>query len=93
MTNPIPGNQLDARPVRPFSQSTMWDDAVARRDMFADRIRQTLALLGVDALVYVSEDGNYPPWVRLEAWTAAGGEGNAFNRADLTITVDAHPYR
>ncbi len=90
MTNP--DTNLDARPVRPFSPSTLWDEAVARRNTFADRIRQTLAAAGVDALVFVSEDGNYPPWVRLEAWTEAG-QGKASNRAGLSITVDVHPYR
>jgi len=55
-------------------------------------MRQTLAAETVDALVFVSEDGNYPPWVRLEAWTPEG-QGSASNRADLAITVDVHPYR
>ncbi len=87
-----PKSQVDARPIRPFSASTLWDAAVARRDAFADRVRQALAGAGVDALIFVSEDGVYPPWLRLEAWTPVGG-GDAINRADLTITVDVRAYR
>lgn len=91
MLNPILDGHLDARPVRPFSPSTPWNEAVARRNIFTDRIRQTLAISGVDALIFESEDGDYPPWVRLEAWTKAGKD-NASNRASLSITVNVRPY-
>ncbi len=91
MTNVATAPRLDARPIRPVSSSTLWDEAVARRDAFAESIRKTLAARNVEALVFESEVGNYPPWVRFEAWTPVS-EG-ARNRADLEIVVDVRPYR
>ncbi len=91
MTNVATAPRVDARPVRQFSSSTLWDEALARRDAFAERIRRTLAAGNVEALVFESEDGNYPPWVRVEAWTPVSA--GAQNRADLEIVVDVRPYR
>jgi hypothetical protein len=64
---------VDARPVRMVSTDSAWDQAVALRNRLAATIRQTLDQEGVEALVLESQVGNYPPWLRLEAWLPADG--------------------
>ena len=81
---------LDARPIRPTAADTVWDRAVAYRDELAQEMRATLDGDRVDALVFASSAGNYPPWVKLEAWLPGpGGQ----ERSELEIIVDTMAYR
>jgi len=85
---------VDARPVRAVSTNSAWDQAVELRDRLATAIRQTLDQEGVEALVLESQVGNYPPWVRLEAWLPAGGASVLRrHRGELEFVIDAAPYR
>src|SRR5262245_30831965 len=87
---------IDARPVRPETDGTLWDAAGARRDEIAGNVRAVLASEGIDALVLVSASGNYPPWVTLEAWLPSDNPlltgGTECERAKLEFIVDVKPY-
>jgi drug/metabolite transporter (DMT)-like permease len=84
---------VDARPIRETSADTDWDRAVGTRDHFAGIVRETLERAGMDALVLVSQNGNYPPWLRLEAWVPSRrDDANARERASFELIVDAKPY-
>jgi hypothetical protein len=84
--------RVDARPVRPTSNATPWDRALALRDRIADLVRETLAKEGLDAAVFVSQNGDYPPWVKLEAWLPGGPDPASRERAELQFTIDSKPY-
>ena len=89
-------SRIDARPIRPTSTDTAWDRTIARRDELASSVRRTLEQEKLQALVLTSSDGNYPPWVKLEAWlppTKGGRPGSARERAELVLVVDAKPFR
>ena len=86
--------RVDARPIRTSSTNTAWDRAESLRDRLAEQMRATLDDIKFEALVFVSSNGNYPPWVKLEAWLpkprtegAAGQE-----RVELVFVVDVKPY-
>lgn len=85
-------DRLDARPIRRVSGETLWDDAIAARDAFATEIRKTLRRHGTNALVYVSQKGNYPPWVRLEIWLPVEDGNPARQRAELELLADVKPF-
>jgi hypothetical protein len=85
--------KIDVRPILAASGGAPWQSAVGVRDRFAEAIRTTLAREGVRALVLVSEDGNYPPWVRMESWLPSEGtDGGGSRRAELQVVIDAKPY-
>lgn len=90
--------EIDARPVRPVSDATLWDVAVRRRDEIEHIIRSTLDGEGISALVISSSRGNYPPWVRLEAWlpvehAAPKRDFSESERVLLEFVVGLKPYR
>jgi len=92
-----PANTLvDARPMRAVSRDTQWDRAIERRDGIAAVVREVLSRQRLEALVIVSANGNYPPWVRLEAWLPAragrSAVSNGRERAELTFTIATKPY-
>lgn len=91
-----PGKPVDARPLRATSADTAWDHAIARRDAIAAAVRETLARQGVLALIIVSTNGNYPPWVRVEAWLPVAaddeGTGPGQERSELTFVIDVRPF-
>jgi len=84
--------RIDARPIRPTGSDTVWDRAVQRRDQLYAEVKAALAAEAIDALVFVSANGNYPPWVKLEAWLPPPGGGDGRERAELLLVVDAKPY-
>ena len=91
---------IDARPVRPTSNETPWDQALALRDQIAQVVRETLEREKLNAAVFSSGNGNYPPWVQLQAWLpaksgskpASQSAAGSRERASLTFTIDAKPY-
>ena len=83
--------RIDARPVRPTSSKTPWDRALAQRDQIAASVRGTLEQEGLEAAVFVSPNGEFPPWVRLEAWLP-GADPASRERAELDFIIDAKPY-
>lgn len=86
--------RLDARPLRPIADETPWDEARIARDRLLAVVSRTLATEGVEALLLTSQGGNYPVWLRLEAWLPeAGGGPGASRRSDLDIMIDVKPLR
>jgi hypothetical protein len=87
---------IDARPIRRTSNKTPWDKALALRDEIASEVHRTLTRENLDAAVFVSSNGNYPPWVELHAWLPDRSKmvlGVASReRAQLVFTIDAKPY-
>jgi hypothetical protein len=75
-----------------MSADSAWDRAVALRDHWVREVEAALAEARVEALVMVSQAGNYPPWVKLEAWLPVAG-AVARHRGELELIVDATPYR
>lgn len=95
MTPAQSGDMIDARPVRPTANDTPWDQALAIRDQFAAEVRNTLAQEKLRAAVFVSPNGNFPPWVSLEAWlpTKSKTQGEeSRERASLSFVIDPKPY-
>jgi hypothetical protein len=83
---------VDARPVRPTSNTTPWDRALSLRDQIASAVRDALDKEGLEAAVFVSQNGEYPPWVKLEAWLPGGPDPASRERAELEFIIDAKPY-
>ena len=85
---------VDARPIRATSDETPWDEALALRDRIASEVRKTLDREKLEAALFVSPNGSYPPWVHLQAWlpgsTTSGAESR--ERAGVIFTIDAKPY-
>jgi hypothetical protein len=85
--------RLDVRPLLPVSTATVWDEAIRVRDRLAAVVETTLAHEGVDALLIKSQAGNYPAWIRLEAWLPdPSGRPGVNERCDLELIVDAKPF-
>ena len=59
-------------------------------------MRYTLEREQLDAAVFVSQNGNYPPWVHLQAWLPSSAKtalGDASReRAGVVFPIDAKPY-
>ena len=50
--------------MRVVSADSAWDRAVALRDHWVREVEAALEETGVEALVLVSQAGNYPPWAK-----------------------------
>ena len=84
---------LDVRPILPVSNSTVLDDAVVARDRFAIIIAGVLQHENVRADLVKSEPGNYPAWIRLEAWMPIGPERPARRqRCQFELIVETKPF-
>jgi hypothetical protein len=87
----VPG-KIDARPVRPTSNKTPWDRALALRNQIAASVRASLEREGLEAAIFISPNGDFPPWVRLEAWLPGGADPASRERAALDFIIDTKPY-
>ena len=84
---------LDARPVLPVSNETVLDWAVAIRDRFAVAMTAVLAQEKVRANLLKSEPGNYPAWIRLEAWLPAGTKQPVpHERSQFELILETKPF-
>ena len=84
---------LDARPILPVADDTVLDQAVALRDRFAAAIAAVLDEENVRANLIKSEPGNYPAWIRLEAWIPVGAESPPrHQRCELELILDVRPF-
>lgn len=78
--------------MRPRGDATPWDHALARREELVAVVNSVLAQENVSALVLRSQNGIYPPWVRLEAWIPDRKTGGASRQlSELNLIVDAAP--
>jgi hypothetical protein len=85
--------RLDARPILPVSTTTVWDEAIRLRDRLGAVVATTLAQEGVDALLIKSQAGNYPAWIRLEAWLPDPlDRPGVHERCDLELIIDSNPF-
>jgi hypothetical protein len=85
--------KLDVRPIRPVGSDTVPDQAVALRDRFAAAMMAVLDQEKVRATLLKSEPGNYPAWVRLEAWIPAWpGSPSRHERCELELIVETRPF-
>lgn len=94
MTTAEVRERIDARPVRPSSTDTPWSHAIALRDSFEAAVRDVLQREAIEAAVFISGNGSYPPWVKLEAWLPdrRGDDRNGRERVDLLFTIGVKPY-
>ncbi len=85
--------KVDARPVLPVSDDTALARAVALRDRFAAVVAEVLQAENVRADVLKSEPGNYPAWLRLEAWVPIDRhKAGRHERVELELIVEARPF-
>lgn len=84
----------DVRPILPVADDTDWDRAAALRDRFADAMAATLEREHVAATMLKSEPGNYPVWLRLEAWLPVEGARDPLTRerSQLDLIIQARPF-
>jgi hypothetical protein len=91
-----PTGMIDARPVRPTSNTTSWDQALKIRDQFAAEVRGTLEREKLAAAVFLSANGIYPPWVKLHAWLPNKSKSHldtaSRERAALEFVINVKPY-
>ena len=88
-----PDVRIDARPILPVSTATVWDEAIRVRDRLAAVIAATLADERCEALLLTSQAGNYPAWIRLEAWLPdPAGQPGVHERSELELIVDTKPF-
>lgn len=93
LRQPVYAEGRDARPIRATAQDTLWDRAVASRDAIAAHVKAVLAEDGIEALVLTSQNGIYPPWVRLEAWLPDDDtEKRICQLSELNFVVDISPF-
>ncbi len=89
-------SRTDARPIRPTADVTLWDKAAELRDRVAFEIRTVLQARNVEALVLVSPNGDYPAWVKLEAWMPPAAKNATREmgqeRAELLFTIHTKEY-
>src|SRR5262249_7674086 len=72
---------------------TVWDEAARVRDRLAAAIAATLADERCKALLLTSQAGNYPAWIRLEAWLPdPAGRPGVHERSELELIVDTRPF-
>jgi hypothetical protein len=83
---------VDARPVAPVSTDTVWDEAVNQRDRLAAAITAALDHAGWKVLLLKSQNGNYPAWIRLEAWIRNPDQPIAHQRVEFELIIDARPF-
>lgn len=84
---------LDVRPILPVSDETVLDKAVGLRDRFAIAIAAVLEQENVQATLVKSQPGNYPAWIRLEAWIPVRAEQPLrHERCELELIIEARPF-
>lgn len=99
----MPGTVLDEQSIsdfRPFhrtSSDTVWNRAFDMRDRCYDAIVEALGRLQIRALVTKSQNGQYPPHIRLEAWQPAAerfrhSDDDPRVRGELHLQFIAMPY-
>lgn len=99
MSETIAAQEPPAADYRPFhrtSQETVWSNAFQMRDACYEAIVQELEAKHLKALVVKSENGQYPPFIRLEAWKPLDGrvrsDTDSRIRSDMELQFKAMPY-
>src|SRR5260370_36451214 len=86
-------SNLDARPILPVADDTALDQAAALRERFAAAMAAALEQENVRANLIKSEPGNYPAWIRLEAWIRVGSDSPPrHERCELELIFDVRPF-
>jgi hypothetical protein len=90
-----PEKLVDARPILPVSENSLWNGAAERRDEIASRIEARLEKLHLRGWVRKSQPGEYPLYIAVDVWRPVE-ESNltgTFDRSFLKITIAVEPYR
>lgn len=86
----------DFRPFHRTSKNTVWGKAFEMRDNCYSSIVNALEQNGIKALVTKSANGQYPPFIKLEAWKPQpgrnGAEADPRVRSELELRFQAMPY-
>jgi hypothetical protein len=86
----------DYRPFHRTSANTVWNWAFNMRDTCYKDILSVFESKRIKALVTKSENGQYPPFIRIEAWKPVPGAGAMAADSRLRSTVElqfkAMPY-
>jgi len=86
---------VDARPILPISDNSLWNIAAARRDGIASDIEAQLESLNLKGWVRKSQPGEYPLYVAVDIWRPLSSHeiSETFDRSHLKITIEVEPYR
>jgi hypothetical protein len=91
----VPEKLVDARPILPVSQNSLWNKAAERRDEIASRIEAGLQKLHLRGWVRKSQPGEYPLYIAVDVWRPIEESSltDTFDRSFLKITIEVAPYR
>jgi hypothetical protein len=86
---------VDARPLLPVSENSLWNKAAERRDGIASRIEARLEKLHLMGWVRKSQPGEYPLYIAVDVWRPVDESSltGTFDRSFLKITIEVEPYR
>jgi hypothetical protein len=86
----------DYRPFHRTSDNTVWSRAFQTRDACYREILKAFESKGIKALVVKSENGQYPPHIRIESWKPLarreGAERDSRVRSEVELHFEAKPY-
>lgn len=85
---------IDARPILPIAETSLWNRAAKSRDQLAADIESAMALNGLQAWVRKSKPGEYPFCVLVETWKPISSTSatQTTERSSLRITVSVEPF-
>ena len=88
-------NVIDARPILPISEKSLWDRAAERRDEIASRIDAEFNKRNITAWIRKSKPGEYPLYVVVNSWIQVLESELAvtFDKSSLQVTISVDPYR
>jgi hypothetical protein len=88
-------NAIDARPILPISEKSLWDRAAERRDEIASRIDAEFNKRNITAWIRKSKPGEYPLYVVVNSWIQVLESDLAvtFDKSSLKVTISVDPYR
>jgi len=87
-------DRLNAMPFLADAEDSIWEQAQKIRDQFATVISDALDEHGIEALVSVSQPGEFPIQVGLDVWLCVEdlSDSRRLSRQSFTVTVDANPF-
>jgi hypothetical protein len=86
---------VDARPILPASENSLWNKATERRDEIGSRIDARLEALRLKGWVRKSQPEELPLYVAVDVWRPVEDSSltGTFDRSFLKITIEVEPYR
>ena len=86
---------IDARPVLPVSQDSLWDHAAKKRDNIASIIDSEFKQQNITAWIRKSQPGEYPLYVLVDIWIPKGetSQSVTLDRNFLKVIISVAPCR